>query len=338
MKLLFKIILIALVISIAVLGGAYWHLLSWLQQPIALPAPTVYEVPRGANWKNVAADLEQRGWIKSATELRAWLRLKQAISPLKAGEFLVQPGTTAAALIELLGSDKVLLHSFTLIEGSTFAELRQALTQQPTIKATLQNLSPHDIMSRLGVNKHPEGQFFPDTYHFPRGTTDLELLKMAQQRMQSELDKAWAERDANLPLQSKEQVLILASIVEKETGLSSERPMIAGVFIERLERGMRLETDPTVIYGLGERYDGNLRRVDLDTDGPYNTYRRKGLTPTPICMPGAAALQAAVRPQRTGALFFVATGDADRSHHFSKTYQEHLIYVQKLVRSQRRKR
>jgi UPF0755 protein len=191
-------------------------------------------------------------------------------------------------------------------------------------------------MTKLGADKaDPEGQFFPDTYLFPKGTTDFAILSLAHQRMRNALDAGWASHEPSLPFASAYELLIMASIVEKETALERERPLIAGVFVERLRRGMRLQTDPTVIYGIRDTYDGNLRRADLERDTSYNTYTRTGLPPTPICLPGAASLKAAAQPQISGALFFVATGHGDGSHYFSKTLAEHNEAVQRYLKSLR---
>jgi UPF0755 protein len=190
-------------------------------------------------------------------------------------------------------------------------------------------------LDRAGT--HPEGQFFPDTYRFPKGTSDVEILRIASERMRKELEAAWAGRERELPLATAYEALIMASIVEKETALASERPIIAGVFIERLRKGMRLQTDPTVIYGLGESFDGNIRKADLQHDTPYNTYTRAGLPPTPICLPSAAALDAAVHPKETGAVFFVATGKGDGSHYFSRTLEEHNAALRLYLKTLRRR-
>jgi len=323
------------------LGSAwlYQYARSWLYAPIpSLTTTTIYEVPRGAAWKTVVKDLHVRGLLERPVEVNAWLRLMRPGYTLKAGEYEFQPGMSPVDLVELLRSGRVLLHSLTVVEGSTFADFRRALVSHPKVKATAKSLSTSALMQRLDMaGMHPEGRFFPDTYRFPRGTTDVELLRMAADRMRSELQRAWDGRDPDAPLRTPEEALTLASIVEKETALESERPAIAGVFAERLQRGMRLQTDPTVIYGMGERYDGNIRKADLIRDTPYNTYTRAGLPPTPICLPGKAALQAAVRPERTGALFFVATGRGDGSHHFSSTLEEHNAAVQRYLKTLRAK-
>jgi UPF0755 protein len=219
-------------------------------------------------------------------------------------------------------------HALTIIEGWTFKQLMAAVRRHQALTQTLAGVEEQEVMSRLGLEAmHPEGWFYPDTYHFPKGTTDAEFLRRAHQRMTTFLQTAWEKRDKDLPLDSPYQALILASIIEKETGVPSERSKIAGVFIRRLRKGMRLQTDPTVIYGMGERYDGNIRRRDLVTDTPYNTYVHKGLTPTPIAMPSGMAIEAALHPEDGTALYFVATGDG--GHHFSNTLEAHNEAVRK---------
>lgn len=307
--------------------------LTWLHTPIAgLTAPIAYDVPRGTTLSALARDLGNRGLIEYPRVLVVWARLTGQSAGLKAGEYELLPGSSPQALLDLFVSGRVLLHAITFIEGSTFDDIRRQLAGNPNVQQELQGASGQEVMRRLGMPKvHPEGQFFPDTYRFPRQTTDLELLRMAHERLQRELATAWAGRAQNLPLSTPYDALILASIVEKETGLARERPQISGVFIGRLRRQMRLQTDPTVIYGLDDSYDGNLRRSDLQRDTPYNTYTRSGLPPTPIALPGLGALQAAVHPEETGALFFVATGAGDGSHYFSRTLGEHEAAVQRYL-------
>lgn len=310
----------------------------WLHAPIqTLLNPVVYEVPRGASALAIAHDLEHRGFLKYPRVFALWARWQHLEKAIKAGEYNLVPGMSPAALLELFTSGKVILHSITFVEGSTFAEIRTLIAQQPFITATLSKLSDAEIMERLGgAEAHPEGQFFPDTYHFAKGTSDLELLSIAHARLKAELDSAWSQRAADLPLTTPYEALILASIIEKETALASERARIAGVFVERLRRGMRLQTDPTVIYGMGAAYDGNIRKSDLLRDTPFNTYTRDGLPPTPICLPGAEALKAAVNPQVTGAIFFVATGAGDGSHYFSKSLREHNAALRRYLQALRR--
>jgi UPF0755 protein len=228
----------------------------------------------------------------------------------------------------LLVSGKTLTHSITFPEGWTFRQWREQMASHPALVHTLKGLSDEAVMERLGhPGVHPEGRFFPDTYLFPRGFSDLQLLQWAWRRMEEELADAWRERDKGLPLKTSYEALILASIIEKETGMPSERREIAGVFIRRLKKGMKLQTDPTVIYGMGREYAGNIRRKDLKKDTPYNTYVHAGLPPTPICMPGRESLQAAVHPAAGKAFYFVARGDG--SHQFSATLREHNRAVRK---------
>jgi UPF0755 protein len=281
-------------------------------------------------------------WQTRGTRSSAWLiayaRVTGADARVRAGEYSIEPGTTPDRLLALFESGKVVQHAVTFVEGWTFRELRAALAREPHLRQTLAGQGDTAVMRALEEpDQHPEGLFFPDTYIFGKGTTDLEILRQARTRMRRELESAWAARAADLPLENPYEALILASIVEKETAFASERPRIAGVFTERLRRGMRLQTDPTVIYGLGEKFDGNLRRSDLERDGPYNTYTRTGLPPTPIALPGAEALRATVQPDERGELFFVATGLPDGSHAFSRTLAEHQSAVKEyLVRYRRR--
>ncbi len=307
--------------------------LTWLHTPVAaLTSPVAYEIPRGMTLPALARDLDSRGLIEYPRLLVVWARFTGQSAGLKAGEYELLPGSSPQMLLDLFVSGRVLLHSITFIEGSTFDDIRRQLASNPDVQQALGEVTGKEVMRRLGVpDVHPEGQFFPDTYRFPRQTTDLELLRMAYERMQRELAAAWAGRAGDLPLSTPYDALILASIIEKETGLERERPQISGVFVERLRRQMRLQTDPTVIYGLDDSYDGNLRRADLQRDTPYNTYTRAGLPPTPIALPGLGALQAAVHPEETGALFFVATGTGDGGHYFSRTLAEHEAAVQRYL-------
>jgi UPF0755 protein len=222
----------------------------------------------------------------------------------------------------------VISYSFTLVEGWTFQQVLEAVREQEALQGTFENLTAEAIMERLGhPGEHPEGRFLADTYHFPRGTTDLALLQRAYGAMQEFLQQEWDRRAADLPFKTPYEALILASIVEKETAVAEERPQIAGVFIRRLRKGMKLQTDPTVIYGMGERFDGNIRRRDLSENTPYNTYVHRGLTPTPISMPGRDAIRAVLHPADGKSLYFVAKGDG--SHYFSATLQEHNKAVRK---------
>ncbi|HEV8330075.1 MAG TPA: endolytic transglycosylase MltG [Steroidobacteraceae bacterium] len=339
MRRLLRILAILIVLGAIAVGALAWWGNQWLQQPIAgLQERTTFEVPRGVHMRSVAAALHERGLLDQPDVWIVWSRLMRRDVALKAGEYELQPGLTPKGLLMLLSSGQVVLHSITFIEGSTFADVRNALVANEAVRNDNRERSDDEVMRALGEPQlHPEGQFFPDTYRFPRGTTDLELLLIAHRRLQDELRKAWESRAPDLPLASSYEALVLASIVEKETALERERAQIAGVFVERLRRGMRLQTDPTVIYGMGLTYDGNIRRADLSRDTPYNTYTRPGLPPTPIAMPGLESLQAAVHPDVSGALFFVATGAGDGSHYFSKTLAEHNLAVKRYLRELRRR-
>lgn len=337
MRYLLRALLVLLIIAAVLAGGVVWWSKNWLHTPVAsLQQPTIFELPRGASLRAVATSLQERGLLDQPQVWITWARLTGRAGGLKAGEYELRPGLTPQQLLERLSSGEVLLHSVTFIEGSNFTAVRNALAANDAVRQDYANKPDADIMGALAAAElHPEGQFFPDTYRFPRGTSDLELLRIAYGRMQKELARAWESRSPDLPLAGPYEALILASIVEKETALERERAQIAGVFSERLRRGMRLQTDPTVIYGMGQAYDGNIRRVDLSRDTPYNTYTRAGLPPTPIAMPGAESLRAVVQPDVSGALFFVATGEGDGSHYFSKTLAEHNQAVRRYLRKLR---
>lgn len=329
---------LALVLLIAGAALAWWSY-RWLNGEIAeLQSPMAYEVPRGASLRSVARDLHQRGVISRPEIWVAATRLTGKAGALKAGEYRLDPGLTPLGVLRVLSSGQVILHAVTFVEGSRFVDMLAQLKVNPAVHVEYANGSTDEIMKALGKpGLHPEGRFFPDTYHFPRHTPDLAILRMAFDRMAVELDKAWRNRLPDLPLAGPYEALILASIVEKETALDRERPLVAGVFVERLRRGMRLQTDPTVIYGIGETYDGDIRRRDLLRDTPYNTYTRAGLPPTPIALPGLESLRAAVRPELSGNIFFVATGEPDGSHYFSATLAEHDAAVKRYLRRLRQR-
>lgn len=331
---------VLVLVAAAALGAAAWWAQRWLQTPLeGLASQTVFEINKGASLRSVAHDLHRRGMLDHPQAWIAWARLTDRAGSVKAGEYALNPGLTPRTLLELFSSGHVILHSVTFIEGSTFNDVRAILRQHSAIKPEGAELSEAELMRAIGApDVHPEGQFFPDTYHFPRGTSDLTLLSNAYKRMQTELSAVWETRVPDLPLANPYEALILASIIEKETALQRERALIAGVFVERLKRGMRLQTDPTVIYGMQSAYDGNIRRADLRRDTPYNTYTRAGLPPTPIALPGAASLRAAVQPENSGALFFVATGEGDGSHYFSRTLAEHNEAVRRYLRKLRERK
>jgi UPF0755 protein len=320
-RVMLAILLLALVAGAAG-AAAVRH---WLAQPLATGnAPVEIEIPLGQPLAATARELAARGWLEHPRLLTIYARLTGADARVRAGEYRIEPGTTPGELLHQFAAGAVLQHALTVVEGWTFRDLRRALEREARLEQTLGGQDDAEVMRRLGEpGQHPEGLFFPDTYLFGKGTADLEILRQARARMRDELAAAWRERAPDLPISTPYQALILASIIEKETALAEERPRISGVFTARLRRGMLLQTDPTVIYGIGVKFDGNLRRSDLERDGLYNTYVRPGLPPTPIALPGAGALRAAVRPDERGELYFVATGLGDGSHAFSKTHLEH---------------
>lgn len=319
-----------LVCVIAAGAAAAW----WLNEPLARSAePLELAIEPGTTPRGVARDVVQAGAEVNAQLLYAWFRLSGEDRLIKAGNYEIPAGTTPRSLLRMLVRGEEALRALTLVEGWSFRQIRQALAKEDMIRQDTASLSPEEIMTRLGRPGIPaEGRFFPDTYSYAKGSSDLALLRRAMHAMDRKLEAAWAARAPDLPLKSPEDALILASIVEKETGRASDRAQIAGVFVNRLRTGMLLQTDPTVIYGMGERFDGNLRRRDLQTDTPWNTYTRAGLPPTPIAMPGKAALLAAVQPAPTRALYFVAKGDG--SSHFSATLDEHNRAVNRYQRGQ----
>jgi UPF0755 protein len=328
-----------LLLAALVAGGAAW----WAWQELDRPGPAaeavVVEVPSGASLARIALRLEEAGVVRHARLLEWYGRGSGLAGQVRAGEFRFPAGSTTREVLERLVSGEVVLHSITVVEGWTFRQMRAALAAHPAVRHTLEDIDDADIMRRLGEpDRHPEGWFLPETYRFPRNTSDLELMRIAHQAMRRALDEAWSQRQEDLPLSTPYEALILASIIEKETGLAEERGEIAGVFTRRLQRGMRLQTDPTVIYGLGPDFEGRLRRIHLDTDTPYNTYTRHGLPPTPIALPGRASLEAAVQPQDGRTLYFVATGRPDGSHHFSETLEQHNRAVQRYLATLRERR
>lgn len=303
---------------------------SFAHQPLDLPpGEVILSIESGDSFPQVLGKLRDLGIREGSDfEWRALARKLDVARRMQVGEYALQPGLSPQGLLEKIERGEVLQYRVALIEGKTFREWRRLLAADPHLGQTLPKLSDAEVMRALGrEGQHPEGRFLPDTYLFTRKTSDLDILRRAMAAMDAALAEAWAMRDDSTPLKTPDELLTLASIVEKETGKAEERPQIAGVFVRRLHKGMRLQTDPTVIYGMGERYAGNIRRSDLREATPYNTYVIFGLPPTPIAMPGKAALQAAARPAEGDTLFFVARGDG--SHFFSATYDEHRAAVEK---------
>lgn len=319
---------VVVALALGVFGAGY----VWLNAPLALPAATVdLSIEPGASARDVAQAVADTGISVSPLLLHGWFRLSGQSRQIRAGSYELDSTTTPQSLLQKLVRGEEALRSVTLVEGWTFRQVREALKKADQLKPDSQSLRANEVMAQLGQPDVPaEGHFFPDTYTYSKGSSDLAVLKRAMRAMDKKLAAAWALRDAKSPLQSPEQALVLASIVEKETGTPSDRATIAAVFSNRLRIGMRLQTDPTVIYGMGESFDGNLRKKDLQTDTPWNTYTRTGLPPTPIAMPGKAALLAAVQPAPSKALYFVARGDG--SSQFSTNLDEHNRAVNKYQR------
>ena len=331
----------AFVLLLAILGGAYLLIQDArrvLEMPLRLEQPQSHEIVSGTPLNAVTAALQARGIVEHprlGIYLSLYARITGLASELKAGEYELTPGMSGLDALRLFTSGKVLLHELKLIEGWTAEQALQAIAADPNLRHTLDLGAGADWMAAIDQKgQHPEGQLFPDTYRFPKGTTDVAFLRRAHAAMQTVLQSEWERRASDLPYDTPAQALIMASIVEKETGVAAERPTIAGVFVNRLRIGMRLQTDPTVIYGMGRRYDGNIRRADLTSDTPYNTYTRHGLPPTPICLPGRAAIHAALHPAQTRALYFVARGDG--SHTFSETLQAHNAAVRQFLMQSRK--
>ena len=329
-----RLLIFALLLTALAVGAAVW----WLHDPMRLNLPAGsqvldLEIDPGTRAAQVAEAVIASGADVNVQLLQLWFRLSGKARQIKAGSYEIVPGTTPRSLLSMVVRGDQTLKSITLVEGWSFDQVRAALQKAELLGPDSIGLQPENIMEKLGrPGLHPEGRFFPDTYSYAKGSSDLAVLKRAAKAMDKRLDAAWALRSPDTPLKSRDEALILASIVEKETGRPTDRAQIAGVFTNRLRINMRLQTDPSVIYGLGDSFDGNLRKRDLLADSPYNTYTRGGLPPTPIAMPGKAALLAAVQPAPTKALYFVARGDG--TSHFSANLDDHNRAVNKYIRNQ----
>lgn len=323
---------------VAVLG--MWHFNRVLHAPLSVLEPgTTFEIALGSSFATVSRELAAAGIMSNARLFRAYARWTGRASAVQAGEYHIEPGTSALELLEQFTSGDVRLYSFTIVEGWNQWDLLRELEEHPQIESTLTDDDWPALLAELGEERtHAEGLFLPETYRFPRNTTGRTLLAQAHELMRQSLADEWAARDVDLPLRTPYEALILASIVEKETARVDERPKIAGVFVRRLKQRMRLQTDPTVIYGIGPEFNGNLTRRDMRTDTPYNTYTRHGLPPTPIALPGRAAIHAVLHPSSGNELYFVASGLGDGSHQFSTTKKEHDAAVAAYLRRLREKR
>lgn len=327
----FLVVLVVVAGLAAFAGYRYWE--SRLEAPIAVEEETLYEVPRGAGFNRAVSDLAERGVIEDVWAFRLLTRLEpEAIPRLRAGEYMLEPGMSGRDLIELLGSDRVVTYPLTIPEGWTFRQMRAHLDAAPKLENRTEGLSDDEVMALLErEDRFPEGWFFPDTYRYHKGMSDLDILRQAMLRMERVLDEVWEGRSDDLTIETPYEALIMASLIERETGAPEERREIAGVFKRRMETGMRLQTDPTVIYGMGERYEGRITRADLREATPYNTYVIDGMPPTPIAMPGRASLEAAVDPLPGETFYFVSRGDG--THHFSRTLREHNNAVNRYIRN-----
>jgi len=321
--------LLALLLIAALAAGAVWQ---WLRGPLTLAAPSVeLSIEPGTNPAEVARAWVAAGVQTDARWLYQWFKWSGRAKQIRAGSYEVHAGITPRELLDKMVRGDEVLEQLRLIEGWNWRQVRAALAAAPALKPRTAQMSDAEVMAELGEpGLQPEGRFFPDTYAYSRGVSDLTVLKRARAAMQRRLAAAWAARAPDLPLKSAEEALVLASIVEKETGAAADRSRVAAVFVNRLRLGMPLQTDPTVIYGLGEAFDGNLRKRDLTTDTPFNTYTRGGLPPTPIAMPGAASLQATLHPAPVKALYFVSRGDG--SSEFSEDLTAHNRAVNKYIR------
>lgn len=330
-KWLGSIFLVGSIVVALVVLNAYQS----LTKPLPLDNAQVFEVEQGDYLNRVVWRIQQQGWINNTFWARWYGRLAK-LQDIRAGEFLIQPGMSLVDTLRLLNSNEVIQYQVTLVEGHTVRQFLETLASQEKLIKVDPVLSFDNLMERLGQPEtHPEGQLAPETYRYVRGMSDLDVVRQAYQRQQELLTKLWPQRQEGLPIKTPNEALILASIVEKETGVASERQQIAGVFIRRLQKNMRLQTDPTVIYGMGDSYTGNITRQDLRTYTPYNTYRINGLPPTPIANPGEDAIYAALHPAEGKELYFVAKGDG--SHHFSATLKEHNEAVRQFQKYGRRR-
>ncbi len=318
-----RFLLTLFLLAAFVVLGAGASGLWWVQHPLKLPAPTVdLSVEPGTTPRGVAQAVADAGVRVPWQLLYGWFRFSGQDRQIRAGSYELEQGVTPRLLLNMLVRGEEATRSIVLVEGWSFRQVRAALAKAEQLKPETLGQSDEELMARLGKpGLHPEGRFFPDTYTYSKGSTDLALLRRAMRAMDKKLEAAWAARASDLPLKTPDEALTLASIVEKETGVAKDRAEIAAVFVNRLRVGMPLQTDPSVIYGLGMRFDGNLRKKDLQADTPWNTYLRPGLPPTPIAMPGKAALLAAVQPAQSKSLYFVSRGDG--SSHFSSSLDEH---------------
>ncbi|QAU34592.1 endolytic transglycosylase MltG [Janthinobacterium sp. 17J80-10] len=324
-----KILVLGVVVALLAAAGTTY----WASSPILLPGEPVREfaIEPGSSVNGAVNQIADAGVPVNSTLFLLLARLSGKSAKIKAGHYELKPGTSPLKLLDQLVRGQFAQESLAIIEGWTFRQMREAIAAHPALKHDTVQMSERELLEKVAPGyKLGEGLFFPDTYLFAKGASEIQIYRQAHAQLIKRLNKAWAARDAALPYKTPYEALVMASIVEKETGTEADRRMIAGVFVNRLKRGMLLQTDPTVIYGMGEKYNGNIRKRDLETDTPYNTYTRAGLPPSPIALPGAAALAAAVNPASTDALFFVSRGDG--SSEFSSNLNDHNRAVNKYQR------
>ena len=323
--------------SIVLLVALYFSskIYTEMNTPLVIEEHETIIFTRGSSVRSLANQLIERGYLQNRNYFLIWGKLMRQETRLQAGEYIITHGLTLAELLDNMVAGNIVQHGIALIEGYTFRQVLETIQSSPVVTSKLKDLSDEEIMAALGhEGEHPEGRFYPDTYYVSRGVTDKELLTRAYDEMERILQQEWQRREENLPLKTPYEALILASIVEKESAIAEERPLIAGLFTNRLRKKMRLQTDPTVIYGI-ENYDGNIRFRDLRKDTPYNTYTRHGLPPTPIALPGREAIHATLHPDKTEYLYFVAYGDGSGRHEFSTNLEDHEKAVDKYQRKKR---
>lgn len=330
---MFRAFTYTILVILVLIAGLAWYghqeLQAELDRPLSIDSGESYlAIAPGSGFKKITEILKERGFVQYPQLLRLYGEWTGISRRLRAGEYALLPGDTLRALLEKMVKGEVAQHAITLVDGLTFKEYRRVVESDARLKHEIAELSDDEVMQRLGAEGVlPEGRFYPETYHFIRGTSDLEILKRAYLEMQRVLSEEWSGRAENLPLTEKDQALVLASIVERESGAKSERARVAGVFLLRLKIGMRLQSDPTTIYGLGEKFNGNLTRAQLADPSPYNTYVHSGLPPSPIANPSRASIHAVLHPEEGDYLYFVAEGDG--THYFSKTLAEHNAAVKR---------
>lgn len=333
-----KTFVLLVLMAIIALGLLWQHYQAFADKSLMMSSDErILSVESGDGFHNVLKKIRALGVSEGSDfEWKALSREMKVASHMQVGDYAITSGLSPRTILQRIKDGDIIQRKFALIDGWNMRDLRKALKNTSHIEHVTDELSDAELMARLGAEGvHPEGRFLPETYLYSRGTSDLDLLQRAYSGMQDALAEAWDNRQDGLPLTSPDELLTLASIIEKETGAAEERPMIAGVFIRRLNTGMRLQTDPTVIYGIGSAYDGNIRKKDLQTDTPYNTYTRDGLPPTPIAMPGKPALEAAAQPADGDAVFFVARGDGSGRHVFSKDLDDHNAAVRQYLKNTR---